>query len=166
MSKLFNDCDFLGYGNFAARTFSGRLFCLLFGIIGIPFMLCVLTDVGGIMAGLLQVIWPPPSSSSWNFRVLSDVVSIIAGLVSTIVLTTIISGFFLCVLCNCMLAPVCLSPHQHPNHHCPKNHYCQPHLIRLPGETTRTNCENGRNRYNHQLSNIFRSRKWIIFTWY
>ena len=48
-------CDFLGYGNFAARTFSGRLFCLLFGIIGIPFMLCVLADVGGIMAGLLQV---------------------------------------------------------------------------------------------------------------
>ena len=47
---------FSGYGNFAARTFSGRLFCLLFGIIGIPFMLCVLADVGGIMAGLLQVI--------------------------------------------------------------------------------------------------------------
>ena len=28
-----------GYGNFAAVTFAGRLFCLLFGIIGIPFML-------------------------------------------------------------------------------------------------------------------------------
>ena len=28
-----------GYGNFATKTFGGRLFCLLFGIIGIPFML-------------------------------------------------------------------------------------------------------------------------------
>jgi hypothetical protein len=28
-----------GYGNFAAVTTAGRLFCLLFGIIGIPFML-------------------------------------------------------------------------------------------------------------------------------
>ena len=49
------DLDSLGYGNFAAETFGGRLFCLFFGIIGIPFMLSVLADVGGIMAELLQV---------------------------------------------------------------------------------------------------------------
>ena len=46
-----------GYGNFAVETFGGRLFCLLFGIIGIPFMLSVLADVGGIFAGILQLAW-------------------------------------------------------------------------------------------------------------
>ena len=46
-----------GYGNFAAETFEGRFFCLFFGIIGIPFMLSVLADVGGIFAGILQLAW-------------------------------------------------------------------------------------------------------------
>ena len=35
----------------------GRLFCLLFGIIGIPFMLSVLADVGAIFAGIIQLAW-------------------------------------------------------------------------------------------------------------
>ena len=48
---------FSGYGNFATVTFKGRLFCLIFGIIGIPFMLSVLADVGGIFAGILQIAW-------------------------------------------------------------------------------------------------------------
>jgi len=47
----------IGYGNFAAETLGGRFFCLLFGIIGIPFMLSVLADVGGIFAGILQLAW-------------------------------------------------------------------------------------------------------------
>ena len=46
-----------GYGNFAAETFGGRVFCLLFGIIGIPLMLSVLADVGGLMAGGLEFAW-------------------------------------------------------------------------------------------------------------
>ena len=46
-----------GYGNFAVETFEGRFFCLFFGIIGIPFMLSVLADVGGIFAGILQLAW-------------------------------------------------------------------------------------------------------------
>ena len=46
-----------GYGNFAAETFGGRFFCLLFGIIGIPLMLSVLADVGGLMAGGLEAVW-------------------------------------------------------------------------------------------------------------
>ena len=46
-----------GYGNFATETFGGRLFCLLFGIIGIPLMLSVLADVGGLMAGGLELAW-------------------------------------------------------------------------------------------------------------
>ena len=47
----------VGYGNFATETFGGRLFCLLFGIIGIPLMLSVLADVGGLMAGGLEMAW-------------------------------------------------------------------------------------------------------------
>ena len=50
-------CFFAGYGNFAAETFGGRFFCLLFGIIGIPLMLSVLADVGGLMAGGLEMVW-------------------------------------------------------------------------------------------------------------
>ena len=48
---------FSGYGNFATETFGGRLFCLLFGIIGIPLMLSVLADVGALMAGGLELAW-------------------------------------------------------------------------------------------------------------
>ncbi|XP_023345518.1 potassium channel subfamily K member 18 isoform X2 [Eurytemora carolleeae] len=47
----------IGYGNFAAVTRGGRIFCLLFGIIGIPFMLSVLADVGSILAGALELAW-------------------------------------------------------------------------------------------------------------
>ena len=46
-----------GYGNFAAETFGGRIFCLLFGFIGIPLMLTVLVDVSGLMAGGLEMAW-------------------------------------------------------------------------------------------------------------
>ena len=46
-----------GYGNFATSTFGGRLFCLIFGIIGIPFMLSVLADVGGLMAEGIEYAW-------------------------------------------------------------------------------------------------------------
>ena len=37
--------------------YGGRLFCLFFGIIGIPLMLSVLADVGGLMAGGLELAW-------------------------------------------------------------------------------------------------------------
>ena len=46
-----------GYGNIAPVTFYGRLFCLLFGIIGIPFTLSVVADVGGILATLVSRLW-------------------------------------------------------------------------------------------------------------
>ena len=46
-----------GYGNIAPVTFPGRLFCLLFGIIGIPFTLSVIADVGGLFATLLSKFW-------------------------------------------------------------------------------------------------------------
>ena len=59
----------LGYGNFAAETFSGRLFCLFFGIIGIPLTLTVLADVGGVMAGSLEKLW---SSNKLRLRRLGE----------------------------------------------------------------------------------------------
>ena len=48
---------FLGYGNIAPVTMSGRIFCLLFAIIGIPFTLSVVADVGGIFASLVSKLW-------------------------------------------------------------------------------------------------------------
>ena len=48
---------FLGYGNIAPHTSSGRLFCILFAIIGIPFTLSVVADVGGIFATLVSKFW-------------------------------------------------------------------------------------------------------------
>ena len=33
------------------------MFCLLFGIIGIPFMLSVLANIGGLMAEGLEYVW-------------------------------------------------------------------------------------------------------------
>ena len=47
----------LGYGNIAPATFPGRLFCLFFGIIGIPFTLSVIADVGGLFATILSKFW-------------------------------------------------------------------------------------------------------------
>ena len=43
-----------GYGNIAPKTFSGRLFCILFAIVGIPFTLSVIADVGQIFATLVS----------------------------------------------------------------------------------------------------------------
>ena len=51
-----------GYGNIAPVTFYGRLFCLLFGIIGIPFTLSVVADVGGILATLVSGLWDAQGS--------------------------------------------------------------------------------------------------------
>ena len=47
----------IGYGNIAPVTFPGRLFCLLFGMIGIPFTLSVIADVGGLFATLVSTLW-------------------------------------------------------------------------------------------------------------
>ena len=44
-----------GYGNIAPKTFSGRLFCILFAIVGIPFTLSVIADVGQLFATLVSI---------------------------------------------------------------------------------------------------------------
>ncbi len=46
-----------GYGNIAPVSTAGRLFCVLFAIIGIPFTLSVIADVGQIFASLVSAIW-------------------------------------------------------------------------------------------------------------
>merc|ERR1719220_2337109 len=46
----------IGYGNIAPVTLAGRLFCILFAIIGIPFTLSVIADVGQIFATIVSVL--------------------------------------------------------------------------------------------------------------
>ena len=50
-------CIFTGYGNIAPVTTAGRVFCILFAIVGIPFTLSVIADVGQIFATLLSTLW-------------------------------------------------------------------------------------------------------------
>ena len=54
---VFNKLNISGYGNFAPVTFPGRLFCILSAIVGIPFTLSVIADVGQIFATLMTTIW-------------------------------------------------------------------------------------------------------------
>ena len=46
-----------GYGNMAPVTVSGRAFCILFAIVGIPFTLSVIADVGQIFATIVSTVW-------------------------------------------------------------------------------------------------------------
>ena len=48
---------FLGYGNIAPVTRAGRVFCIIFAIIGIPFTLSVIADVGSICATVCTVAY-------------------------------------------------------------------------------------------------------------
>jgi len=47
----------IGYGNIAPVTFAGRLFCIFFAIVGIPFTLSVMADIGAILASLVTLMW-------------------------------------------------------------------------------------------------------------
>ena len=44
----------IGYGNISPVTFPGRLFCVFFAIIGIPFTLSVMADIGQILATIIS----------------------------------------------------------------------------------------------------------------
>ncbi len=46
--KLKLNC-FSGYGNIAPVTTTGRVFCILFAIVGIPFTLSVIADIGQVI---------------------------------------------------------------------------------------------------------------------
>ncbi|EFP07134.1 hypothetical protein CRE_09890 [Caenorhabditis remanei] len=50
-SKLF----FPGYGNVAPRTFGGRLFVIGYGLIGIPFTLLAIADLGKFISEMMVV---------------------------------------------------------------------------------------------------------------
>ena len=47
----------IGYGNISPVTFPGRLFCILFAIVGIPFTLSVIADIGQILATIISKVW-------------------------------------------------------------------------------------------------------------
>ena len=47
----------IGYGHFAPVTWPGRLFCIFFAIVGIPFTLSVIADMGQIIANIISVVW-------------------------------------------------------------------------------------------------------------
>uniref|UniRef100_A0A1I7S3L0 TWiK family of potassium channels protein 7 n=1 Tax=Bursaphelenchus xylophilus TaxID=6326 RepID=A0A1I7S3L0_BURXY len=44
----------IGYGNLAPRTFQGRLFCILYALIGIPFTLLAIADLGKFFSELIE----------------------------------------------------------------------------------------------------------------
>ena len=46
-----------GYGNIAPVTPAGRVFCIVFAIVGIPFTLSVIADVGQICANVVSAIY-------------------------------------------------------------------------------------------------------------
>lgn len=43
-----------GYGNLAPKTYWGRVFCIGFAMIGIPFTLTVIADLGKLMASAVS----------------------------------------------------------------------------------------------------------------
>ena len=45
-----------GYGHIAPVTTGGRAFCIMFAMIGIPFTLTVLADIGQIFATLVSTV--------------------------------------------------------------------------------------------------------------
>ena len=47
----------IGYGNISPVTFPGRVFCVLFAIVGIPFTLSVIADIGQILATIISKLW-------------------------------------------------------------------------------------------------------------
>uniref|UniRef100_A0A9J2PTH2 Potassium channel domain-containing protein n=1 Tax=Ascaris lumbricoides TaxID=6252 RepID=A0A9J2PTH2_ASCLU len=44
----------IGYGNVTPQTFAGRLFCILYGLIGIPFTLLAIADVGKFVSEIVE----------------------------------------------------------------------------------------------------------------
>lgn len=48
---------FAGYGNIAPVTTAGRVFCILFAMVGMPFTLSVIADVGQIFATIMTMVW-------------------------------------------------------------------------------------------------------------
>lgn len=59
-------CTTIGYGNIVPNTFEGRLFCIFFALIGIPFTLTVIADYGNIFANTVSIVAKKCKSLSEN----------------------------------------------------------------------------------------------------
>ncbi|CAB3405701.1 unnamed protein product [Caenorhabditis bovis] len=46
----------IGYGHIAPETFEGRLFCILYGVIGVPFTLLTIADLGMFFTHALRAV--------------------------------------------------------------------------------------------------------------
>uniref|UniRef100_A0AC35EVX3 Potassium channel domain-containing protein n=1 Tax=Panagrolaimus sp. PS1159 TaxID=55785 RepID=A0AC35EVX3_9BILA len=44
----------IGYGNVAPRTLGGRIFCIIYGLIGIPFTLLAIADLGKFISEVID----------------------------------------------------------------------------------------------------------------
>lgn len=70
-----------GYGNLAPVTTGGRVFCIVFALIGIPFTLTVIADLGQLIASVLPPM--PELRGIWG--------SILSGLCAVGLLLVFIS---------------------------------------------------------------------------
>nr|DBA14754.1 TPA: hypothetical protein GDO54_004047 [Pyxicephalus adspersus] len=71
LSSLFFCCTVIttvGYGNLTPITVPGRVACMIYAAVGIPLMLLVLADLGGILAGFLSKTFEY-FLESWHRRV-------------------------------------------------------------------------------------------------
>jgi hypothetical protein len=44
----------IGYGNIAPQSFGGRLFCIFYGFIGVPFCLLAIADLGKFFSEIIE----------------------------------------------------------------------------------------------------------------
>ncbi|VDK56523.1 unnamed protein product [Cylicostephanus goldi] len=49
----------IGYGNVAPRSFNGRLFVILYGLVGVPFTMLAIANLGKFLATVLKT-WTRP----------------------------------------------------------------------------------------------------------
>ncbi|KAE9417155.1 hypothetical protein Angca_009683 [Angiostrongylus cantonensis] len=58
----------IGYGNVAPRTFNGRLFVILYGLVGIPFTMLAIANLGKFLATILKSWTRPFLKCARRFR--------------------------------------------------------------------------------------------------
>lgn len=68
-SDIFSHSIIIGYGNVAPSTRAGRIFCICFAFIGIPFTLTVIADLGRVFATAVSAVGKklPSLTSKFSF---------------------------------------------------------------------------------------------------